>query len=361
MSKNPLFFSTFETSAPLILESGQTLSPVTIAYETYGELNADKTNAILICHAFSGDAHVSEGGWWDAMVGPGKPLDTDRYFVVCSNVLGGCKGTTGPASVNPETGQPYALSFPVVTIGDMVTVQKALIDHLGITRLKLVIGGSMGGMQALEWAIKYPNSVAACVPIASTPRLSPQALAFDAVGRSAITADPKWDNGTYYGQSSPVHGLAIARMIGHITYLSDESMSLKFGRKLQQKNDYGYDMTTDFEVESYLKYQGDKFVGKFDPNSYLYLTKAISYFDLEKKYGSLEAAFSRCLAKFLVVSISSDWLYTPKQSKDVVKVLMKLGKAVTYADVQSPFGHDAFLIDNPQLFELVRSYLEQVA
>lgn len=359
-----MIFRGFESPESLQLECGQSLSPIEIGYHAWGTLNAEKDNAILVCHALSGDAQAGSSsgvvGWWDNFIGPGKPLDTNRYFVLCSNVLGGCKGSTGPSSINPQTGTPYGLQFPVITISDMVTAQKQWIHSLGITQLKMVIGGSMGGMQALQWAIQYPEAVKSCVPIASTSYLSPQALAFDAVGRQAIVKDPCWNQGDYYQGVYPDSGLSIARMIGHITYLSEESMNQKFGRKLQQKEEYGYDFSTDFAVESYLKYQGDKFVNRFDANSYLYLTKAISYFDLEKKYGSLEAAFKPTQAVFLVVSISSDWLYLPKQSKEIVKTLMKLNKPVTYCNLNSAFGHDAFLIDNPQLSALVSRFLEQL-
>jgi len=354
------------SDAPLHLDGGQTLGPVTIAYETVGALNSDRSNAILICHALSGDSHVSGylatapryQGWWNDVVGPGKAIDTNRYFVICSNVLGGCKGSTGPASIDPKTHVPYGLHFPVITIGDMVKVQRELVQHLGIDRLVSVIGGSMGGMQALEWAIMYPDMVSSVIPIATTGRLSPQSLAFDAVGRNAIILDQHWNNGFYYGISNqPEKGLAIARMIGHITYLSEESMMLKFGRNLQTKTDYGYDFDTEFQVESYLKYQGEKFVSQFDANSYLYLTKAISYFDLYKKYQGLEQAFKNATSRFLIVSISSDWLYPPKQSKDLVKALMKLNKPVSYCDIESPYGHDAFLMKSPELEQLLHHFL----
>lgn len=350
----------------LKLESGQTLGPITLAYETYGILNAIKSNAILICHALSGDAHVAFVhkddpnyiGWWNNYVGPGKAIDTDRYFVICSNVIGGCKGSTGPNSVNPKTGKPYGLTFPVITIGDMVHAQRYLIDYLGIDSLKAVIGGSMGGMMVLEWSILYPNRIRSAIVLASTARVSTQALAFDAVGRNAIISDPNWNSGDYYGKPQlPEKGLATARMIGHITYLSDESLNKKFGRNLQDKSEYGYDFETDFEIESYLRYQGNKFVSRFDANSYLFLTKAISYFDLAKKYGSLEKAFKPIEAKCLIVSIKSDWLYPSKQSKEMVSMLLKLNKEVTYFECDSQYGHDAFLLDNPQLFELIKSFL----
>jgi homoserine O-acetyltransferase len=348
-----LYFNGFQ-STPLVLDSGQHLGPITLAYETYGHLNHSKTNAILVCHALSGDAHAAFSheedpsyiGWWDTFIGPGKALDTDRYFVICSNVIGGCKGSTGPSSINPQTGEAYALSFPVITIHDMVRAQKALIDALEISSLKMVIGGSMGGMQAMSWAIQYPDMVQSCVPVACTSTLSPQALAFDVVGRNAITS------------SKDEKGLAIARMIGHITYLSDESMALKFGRKLQEKNDYGYDFSTDFQIESYLKYQGDKFIDRFDANSYLYITQAIDYFDLAKTYGSLEAAFSGVKAKFLVAAIRSDWLYKPQDSKTIVQALMRLHKPVTYIELDSPYGHDAFLMDHGVLSDAVSAFLE---
>ena len=358
-------FITLCEDSPLILESGQPLGAITIAYETYGTLNTDKNNVVWICHALSGDAHAAfestdsphETGWWDKLIGPGKAIDTTRYFVVCSNVLGGCKGSTGPSSINPLTGKPYGLDFPVITIGDMVHAQFLLFQKLGLKQLKMVIGGSMGGMQALEWSILYPSIVKNCVVIASSGGLSPQAIAFDAVGRNAIIQDPKWRDGHYSKEAPPQYGLAIARMIGHITYLSEEAMALKFGRKLQKKEDYGYDFSTDFQVESYLRHQGDKFVHRFDANSYLYLTKAISYFDLGKKYGSLEKAFEHVNAKYLVISISSDWLYPPKQSKNIVKSLMRLNKDVTYFTIDSPYGHDAFLMDCDPLTQSVRLFL----
>src|SRR5271169_5774169 len=271
----------------LELDSGAALAPIEVAYETYGELNAGRSNAILVVHAFSGDAHAAgEGGWWSSMIGPGKAFDTDQYFVICSNVLGGCRGTTGPGSINPQTGCPWALSFPVITVGDMVRLQKMLIDHLGIRRLLAVAGGSMGGMQALEWAVTYPDCVAAAMPIASTARHSAQQIAFNEVGRQAIMADLDWNGGNYYRGRPPGRGLAIARMVGHITYMSDESMREKFGRRLREKEKVGFDFSVDFEVESYLRYRGNQFVSRFDANSYLYITKAMDYFDLANGTGS---------------------------------------------------------------------------
>jgi homoserine O-acetyltransferase len=339
---------------------------LTVAYETYGVLSPQKDNAILLCHALSGDSHAAGiyadqpeyKGWWDHYVGPGKTIDTNRFFVVSSNVIGGCKGSTGPSSIDPKTGSPYGMRFPVITVGDMVRAQAALLDHLEIDKLYAVIGGSMGGMQALEWAIMYPQRVDKIISIASTSKLSPQAISFDAVGRNAIISDPNWADGDYYANPTwPEKGLSIARMIGHITYLSEASMMIKFGRNLQEKTDYGYDFSTDFQVESYLKYQGEKFVSRFDANAYLYLTKALSYFDLEKKYGSLESAFADTTCKFLVLAITSDWLYPPKQSKDIVKALMKMGKRVTYSVLDSPYGHDAFLLKNERLEQLLEAFL----
>lgn len=363
------YFETCHSPNELHLESKATLGPITIAYETYGTLNADKSNAILICHALSGDAHVAFRhkddpnyiGWWDHYVGPGKAIDTNGWYVICSNVIGGCKGSTGPNSINPQTGKPYGLSFPIITIGDMVAAQKYLIDHLGIPRLKSVIGGSMGGMQALEWSIMYPEMVESVIMLASTARVSTQTLAFDSVGRNAIVSDPNWNNGNYYESDQlPEKGLSTARMIGHLTYLSDESLNIKFGRRLQEKLDYGYDFASDFQIESYLHYQGNKFVSRFDANSYLYITKAISYFDLEKKYGSLEQAFANVSAKFLVIAIKSDWLYPPKQSKETVKTLLKLNKEVTYFESDSQYGHDAFLLPNETFISLIFNFLENI-
>lgn len=352
----------------LMLESGQTLGPITVAYETYGQLNADKSNAILICHALSGDAHAAfwhseddrKPGWWDVMIGPGKAFDTDKYFVICSNILGGCMGTTGPSSINPRTKKPYALSFPVITIADMVDVQKTLIDFLGIKRLYSMVGGSMGGMQIIDWTIRYPSHVRSAIVVAATSRLSAQGIAFNATGRNAICSDPNWNNGNYYGKEAPEKGLAVARMIGHITYLSEESMHQKFGRRLQNKKDYGFDLSTDFEIESYLIYQGETFVGRFDANSYLYITKAVDYFDVEKKYGSLAAAFADTQSKFLFISYSSDWLFSPAQSKEMVKALMNNNKEVTYCEISSTYGHDAFLLEKEQQTKIISNFLAKV-
>src|ERR1700704_3254798 len=306
------------------LDNGVTLTPVDVAYETYGQLNAAKSNAILILHAFSGDAHAAgvshEGkpGWWDNMIGPGKAFDTDKYFVVCTNVLGGCRGTTGPSSIDPATGCPYAMKFPVITIRDMVRLQKMLIDHLGISRLLAVSGGSMGGMQALEWAVSYPDSVAAAIPIATTARHSAQQIAFNEVGRQAIMADPEWNNGDYYEKKPPARGLAVARMVGHITYMSDDSMREKLGRRFQNKGEALPDFSNVFEVESYLRYRGSQFVDRFDANTYLYITKAMDFLDLTAGRGpTLAAVLAQARARFLVMSFTSDWLYPTYQSLEI--------------------------------------------
>jgi len=348
----------------LPLDCGATLAPVDVAYETLGELNADKSNAILILHALSGDAHVAgisaetgKPGWWDNSVGPGKAFDTDKYFIICSNVLGGCRGTTGPSSINPATGAPYAMSFPVITIPDMVRLQKLLIDYLGIPRLLAVAGGSMGGMQALQWAVAYPDSVVAAIPIATTARHSAQQIAFNEVGRQAIMADPDWNQGNYYGGKPPARGLAVARMIGHITYMSDESMREKFGRRLREKDRYGFDFSIDFEVESYLRYRGASFVDRFDANSYLYLTKALDYFDLANGQPSLAAVLGKTKARFLVISFTSDWLYPSYQSLEIVNALRSHNRDVTYCELSSNYGHDAFLVDIGEQSEILRSFL----
>lgn len=352
----------YNLSDELILEGGGRLKDVTVAYETYGKLNKEKSNAILVCHALSGDAHLAgwhEGenkpGWWDTIIGRGKCLDTNRYFVICSNVLGGCKGTTGPSSINPETKEPYGLEFPIITIKDMVNLQKNLVDYLGIKQLFSVIGGSMGGMQVLEWCVSYPEMVRSAIPIATTPYSSPQQIAFNEVGRRAIISDPNWKEGKYYSQNLPDDGLALARMIGHITYLSNESMYQKFGRRLQDKDEYSFDLDTDFQVESYLHYQGDTFTKRFDANSYLYITKAIDYFDLAGK-GSLAEAFNKVKAKFLVISVDSDWLYPPSESKDIVLALSANDVDVHYCEIKSSYGHDAFLLEAGQLNYIITGF-----
>jgi len=349
----------------MTLECGRTLGPITLAYETYGELNEARDNAILAVHALSGDAHAAgyhsprdkQPGWWDIMIGPGKAFDTRKYFLICSNVIGGCQGSTGPSSIDPCTGRPYGLSFPMVTVRDWVDTQKMLIDHLGVKRLLGVVGGSTGGMQVLQWVVSYPEMVRLAIPIATTSKLSAQAIAFNEVGRQAIQFDPNWREGDYYGKTVPRHGLAIARMIGHITYLSDRSMHQKFGRRLQDKSAYGYDFRTDFQVESYLRYKGNHFVSRFDSNSYLYITKAMDYFDLTQAYGSLEKAFAGCKTKFLVVSFSSDWLFPTYQSKEIVSALRRVDAAVIFTEIQTDYGHDAFLLESQQLGSLITNFL----
>ncbi len=350
------------------LENGQTFGPVTLAYETYGQLNADKSNAILILHALTGDAHVAgyhqtddaKPGWWEFMVGPGKGIDTDHHFVICTNILGSCMGSSGPASIDPETGNPYGLNFPVVTIGDMVDAQKALIDHLGIICLKAVVGGSIGGMQAAEWTLRYPDAVNSAVLLATTTKHSALAIAFNEVARQSIMADPNWNKGDYYGRAKPDMGLAIARMIGHITYLSDESMRMKFGRNLQNKTDFSFNFDADFQVESYLRYQGKKFVERFDANTFLYITKAADYYNLEYQHGdgSPIKALSKATARFLVVSFTSDWLYPTYQSKAMVKAMKKSGLDVSFCEIEAQWGHDAFLIPHEGLTTIMKGFLE---
>ncbi len=351
----------------LALDCGITLQHINVAYQTYGALNASRTNAILILHALSGDAHAAgvsrEGqqpGWWSSMIGPGLAFDTNRYLVISSNVLGGCRGTTGPSSIDPATGQCYALRFPVITISDMVRLQKMLIDHLGIERLLAVSGGSMGGMQALEWAAAYPDYIAAAIPIAATSHHSAQQIAFNEVGRQAIMADPDWKEGDYYNAKPPARGLAVARMIGHITYMSDGSMRQKFGRRLRGKEAFSFDFSADFEVESYLRHRGKQFVDRFDANSYLYITKAMDYFDLASGRASLAAAFESTRARFLVLSFTSDWLYPTYQSLEIVAALRSSNVPVTFRELTSTYGHDAFLVETKEQSDIVSSFLETV-
>ncbi|RPJ08662.1 MAG: homoserine O-acetyltransferase [Spirochaetaceae bacterium] len=359
-----------ENGDPLLLENSQKISPVTVAYETYGELSDTRDNAILIVHALSGDAHVAgyhsesdrKPGWWDIMVGPGKPVDTNRYFVICSNVLGGCQGTTGPSSNDSATRKPYGVRFPVVTIGDMVEVQKRLLDSLGINRLHSVMGGSMGGMQVLEWVMKYPDIPKSAIVIASCAALSAQAIAFDAVGRSAITSDPAWNAGDYYDTDSRIPGLAVARMLGHITYLSEAGMRDRFGRKLKESGDYAYEFRDEFEIETYLAYKGSSFLDRFDANTYLYVTKAMDYFDAGAKYGngSLVEAFRNVKAKMFFVSFTSDWLFPSRQSVEMVRSAEQAGKRVSYLNIDTPYGHDSFLLPCDRLFSGVQSFLSHV-
>lgn len=348
------------------LDSGLEAGPVTLAYETYGRLNPERSNAILICHALSGDAHAAgynsaddpKPGWWDYMVGPGKPFDTDKYFMICSNIIGGCKGSTGPMSRNPNTGAPYGLDLPVITIGDMVRAQRELVTRLGIGRLLNVAGGSMGGMQALKWAVAYPQMVASTTLIATCAKLSAQGIAFNAVGRRAIMTDPAWKGGRYYGGPGPDSGLALARMTAHITYLSDEALHSKFGRRLQERDKYGYCFNNEFQVESYLDHQGEVFTRRFDANSYLYITKAMDYFDLtEGGSRTLADALSGVESRFLVISFSSDWLYPPEESKQIVRSLKMNNVDVSYCNIISEHGHDSFLLPCPPQEDMVTSFL----
>jgi len=349
----------------LKLDSGEKFGPVTLAYETYGVLNKDKSNAILITHALSGDAHaagVHEGhdnpGWWDEFIGPAKAFDTDKYFVICSNILGGCKGSTGPSSINPNTGKPYALDFPLITIDDIVNSQKRLVDYLGIEKLLSVVGGSMGGQQVLSWLVNYPQSLRSAVPIATTIKHSPQQIAFNEVGRQAIMADSHWKSGNYYEGPAPSKGLAVARMIGHITYMSDKSMAEKFGRA---KKDIGepFKFTADFEVEGYLRYRGDNFVKRFDANSYLYITKAMDNFDASGGR-RFEEVLEGTKVKVLVISFKSDWLYPAYQSKEIVKACKLAGVETTYCEIASTYGHDAFLLEVEEETHLLKHFLKKI-
>ncbi|RJQ65458.1 MAG: homoserine O-acetyltransferase [Desulfobacteraceae bacterium] len=363
----PQTFNFGSTDNPLVLESGHLLGPVDIVFETYGAPNADRSNAILILHALSGnhhaagynDPHDRQTGWWDGMIGPGKPFDTNRFWVICSNIIGGCKGSTGPTSIDPLTGAPYGLNFPIVTIGDMVEAQKRLVDHLGISRLYSMAGGSMGGFQVLEWALRFPDMVRSAICIASAARLSAQAIAFNSIGRSAIIRDPEWKEGQYNGKG-PEQGLAMARMIGHITYLSEMLLDVKFGRRLQSANRFSYNFTSEFAIESYLNYKGSTFTQRFDANSYLYITKAMDYFDLSRAYGPLKQAFARIKARCLFVSYSSDWLFPTLQTKEMVRALLSNGKPVSFIEVDSPFGHDAFLLEEEKLGRIVSGFLTGV-
>ena len=354
---------------PLPLEGGRSLGPITVAYETYGALSERRDNAVLVLHALSGDAHVAGRhaptdkrlGWWDMLVGPGKALDTERYYVICANVLGGCNGTTGPASVDPATGERFGTRFPIVTIADMVNVQMLLLDKLGIPKLLAAIGGSMGGMQALQLATAYPERTHGIVAIATAAQQPTTAIAFNEVGRQAIMADPLWRGGDYYGHKPPRRGLSVARMIGHITYLSDAAMREKFGRRLQELPDYSFTFSADFEVESYLHYQGMSFTDRFDANSYLYITRAIDYFDLTRGKASLAEALRPAEARFLVMSFSSDGLHPPYQLKQIVSALRAIHKHVSYYEVQSDFGHDSFLIERFKMEGVISNFLASCA
>jgi homoserine O-acetyltransferase len=359
--------ASFGADEPLRLDAGVSLAPFQIAYQTYGTLNSDRSNAVLICHALTGDQHVAnvhpvtgKPGWWESMVGPGRPIDTERYFVISPNVVGACMGTTGPASLNPETGETYGLDFPVITIRDMVRAQAMLLDRLGIKSLFAVAGGSMGGMQVLQWAVSYPERVFAALPLAAAARHSAQNIAFHEVGRQAVMADPEWKNGRYFvAGTRPHRGLAVARMGAHITYLSDAALHRKFGRKFQDRENPTFSFDADFEVESYLRHQGSTFVERFDANSYLYLTRAMDYFDLAADYdGVLAHAFRGTPTRFCVISFTSDWLFPTSDSRAIVHALNAGGARVSFAEIETDKGHDAFLLDEPELFAIVRGFLD---
>ena len=358
----------FGTDQPLKLDCGVDLAPFQIAYQTYGTLNADKSNAILICHALTGDQHVAnvhpvtgKPGWWQTLVGPGKPLDPERYFIICSNVLGGCMGSTGPSSTNPATGKLWGLDFPVITIPDMVRAQAMLVERLGIEKLFCVVGGSMGGMQVLQWSVAFPERVFSALAVACAPRHSAQNIAFHELGRQAVMADPDWLHGRYYDEGvRPHRGLAVARMAAHITYLSDAALHRKFGRRLQDREAKSFGFDADFQVESYLRHQGLSFTTRFDANSYLYITRAMSYFDLEEEQGGkLAEAFARTAARFCVVSFDTDWLYPTEQSRKLVHALNAAGAPVSFVELSAPFGHDSFLLDVPALDRVVTGFLGQ--
>ncbi|MDP2620897.1 MAG: homoserine O-acetyltransferase [Hyphomicrobiales bacterium] len=356
----------FGEDQPLLLDSGHVLKPLTIAYQTYGTLDERKANAVLVCHALSGDQHVAnthpvtgKPGWWEIMVGPGKPIDTDRYFVICANVVGGCMGTTGPSSINPATGRPYALDLPVVTVRDMVRAQAMLLDHLEIRDLFSVTGGSMGGMQVLQWAASYPERVFSAIPIATAAKHSSQNIAFHEVGRQAVMADPEWCKGNYIlKRKNPRKGLAVARMAAHITYLSEEALARKFGRNLQDRDNVTFGFDADFQVESYLRHQGMTFVDRFDANAYLYMTRAMDYFDLAADYGDVLAnAFAGTRTRFCIVSFTSDWLFPTDGNRQVVHALNAAGANVSFVEIESDKGHDAFLLEEPELWATIRGFL----
>ncbi|HOW27103.1 MAG TPA: homoserine O-acetyltransferase [Elusimicrobiota bacterium] len=360
------YFTFAEPPHEFVLESGEKLGPVTLAYETYGTLNEHKTNAILVLHALSGDAHAAgyhageeKAGWWDNFIGPGRAIDTDQYFVICSNILGGCKGSTGPKSIDPKTGKPFGLEFPDITIGDMVHAQKKLVDHLGIKKLLSVIGGSMGGMQVLAWMIHYPDRIVSAIPIATAEKHSPRQIAFDEVGRQAIMADPNWKSGAYYDGPPPAQGLAVARMLGHITYMSDISMAEKFGRKKKSANEDGpFKFTAEFEVEGYLLYRGESFVRRFDANTYLYITKAMDNFDASADRPLQDALLDKDM-KVLVIAFKSDWLYPTYQSKDIVRACKQAGLETTFCEIDSTYGHDAFLLEKDDETHLIKHFLRR--
>lgn len=356
---------------PLRLDSGTELGPFTVAYQTYGELNADKSNVVLVCHALTGDQFAASDnpatgrpGWWLTMIGPGKPLDTSRYFIICPNVLGSCLGSTGPKEIDPKTGKPYGVDFPVITIRDMVRAQAMLLDHLGIDDIFCVIGGSMGGMQVLQWAVSYPDRVFSAIPIATTARHSAQNIAFHEVGRQAIMADPNWHGGSYADYNVVPHaGLAVARMAAHITYMSETGLTRRFGRSLQDRDEFTYGFDADFQIESYLRHQGIIFVDRFDANSYLYITRAMDYFDLASSDGGgvLAEAFRRTHARFCVMSFTSDWLYPTSESRHIVHALNAVAARVSFVELETDKGHDSFLLEVPEMFVILRGFLESAA
>ena len=355
----------FVSPEPFTFESGHTIPGFTLRYETYGRLNAARDNVVFIAHALSGDHHAAgihaltdrKSGWWNNLIGPGKAVDTNHYFAICSNCLGGCVGSTGPSSLNPATGRPWGVAFPPLTVRDMVRADKRLLDHLGVTALQAVIGGSMGGMRVLQFGIEYPAFVRRLLPLATTARENAQGIAFNAVGREAIMQDPEWHRGEYAKGGGPRVGLAIARMMAHITYVSDASMEQKFGRKKRGATADAAPFDAQYEVESYLQHQGQAFINRFDANTYLYITKAIDDFDLAGAYGSLEQAFHGVQARTLNVAFTSDWLFPPDQNREIVLALLRAGKAATYAELATDLGHDSFLLDSPQLYDLVRDFL----
>lgn len=355
---------------PVILDSGVAIQNIPVSYQSYGKLNQDKSNAILVCHGLTGDQYAASDhpvtgkkGWWEQLIGKGKPLDTDQYFILCPNVLGGCMGTLGPKSINEATGKPYALDFPVITIGDMVRVQKRLTEELGIKTLFAVIGGSMGGMQVLEWASRYPEAIRSAIPIAAASRHTAQNIAFHEIGRQAIMADPDWCQGNYLEEKHyPSKGLAVARMTAHVTYLSESGLARKFGRNLQDREEVSFGFDADFQIESYLRHQGMTFVERFDPNSYLYITRAMDYFDLAADHGgNLREAFKDSTAAFCVISFSSDWLFPTEEAKQVVRALSGTASEVSFVEIDSDKGHDAFLLDEPSFHQAVDGFIRRVA
>jgi homoserine O-acetyltransferase len=360
-------YADFVCPETFTFDDGQSIPGFTLRYETYGRINADRSNGILICHALSGDHHCagihslrdSKTGWWNNMIGPGKPIDTNRFFVVSSNCIGGCQGSSGPNSVNPDTDRPYNLAFPAVSIRDMVRTQRLLIDQLDLNGLDAVIGGSMGGMQVLQWGIEYPGFVRRLVPMATTSRHGSQAIAFNEVGRRAIMEDPEWLKGEYPADGGPRVGLSIARMMAHITYLSDKGMDRKFGRRRRDGGGETSPSEVDFEVWSYLRHQGRSFINRFDANTYLYFTRALDYFDLPGQYGSLEKAFSDLSSRVLVVGFTSDWLFPPDQNREIVMAMLRAGKRASYAEVEMDLGHDSFLVESPDLYKLIRAFLAE--